>query len=469
MAITKIHPIKTNLKKSIDYICNGEKTLEEIYVKTNLCSRENAHKEFEITKKQFHSKTKTLAHHLIQSFLPGEVSYEEAHKVGKELCESIFGQDYEYILATHVDKNNIHNHVIFNSVDVNQGKVYQSYYGSYMKIRNQSDRICKEHNLSIITPEIQKDIDYLKTRTFTNWFDWKQDKLGKSAKSNLKEALSSAIDLADNWREFLDLMIKYDYEIKQGKHIAFKHKSQDRFIRAKTLGEAFTEDNIRQAIRTNFAKRKDEKLTTGFIEWLNNEKARIEKIETTKANIASRIGEIVKVVKNYRIRFQNLCREEVAIKKVTPYIETCVNKRAHYEGHIKNPNDKIYNLINKKDIQTYQNSFINLEEFLKRYPKYKEVVLKGIKDKTVFQKLKQQYSRLDKEKGTIYKEIIKLENEFDILVLEREKIEQLEQKNIPKEKNKEETYEEQVERALAKKREMAIDKPKRKKSRDMER
>ena len=263
-------------------------------------------------------------------------------------------------------------------------------------------------------------------------------------------------------------MNKYDYEIKQGKHIAFKHKSQDRFIRAKTLGEAFTEDNIRRAIRTNFAKRKDEKLATGFIEWLNNEKARIEKIETTKANIASRIGEITKVVKNYRIRFQNLCREEVAIKKVTPYIETCVNKRAHYEGHIKNPNDKIYNLINKKDIQTYQNSFIKVEEFLKRYPKYKELVLKGIKDKTVFQKLKQQYSSIDKEKGTIYKEIIKLENEFDILVLERERIEKLEQKNIPKEKNKEETYEEEVERALAKKREMAVDKPKKKKSRDME-
>lgn len=469
MAITKIHPIKTNLKKSIDYICNGEKTLEEIYVKTNLCSRENAHKEFEITKKQFHSKTKTLAHHLIQSFLPGEVSYEEAHKVGKELCESIFGQDYEYILATHVDKNNIHNHVIFNSVDVNQGKVYQSYYGSYMKIRNQSDRICKEHNLSLITPEIQKDIDYLKTRTFTNWFDWKQDKLGKSAKSNLKEALSSAIDLADNWRDFLDLMNKYDYETKQGKHIAFKHKSQDRFIRAKTLGEAFAEDNIRKAIRTNAEKRKDEKLTTGFIEWLNDEKARIEKIEATKANIASRIGEITKVVKNYSIRFQNLCREEVAIKKVTPYIETCVNKRAYYEGHIKNPNDKIYNLINKKDILAYQNSFIKVEEFLKRYPKYKELILKGIKNKTVFQKLKQQYSRIDKEKGTIYKETIKLKNEFDILVLEREKIEQLEQKNIPKEKSKEETYEEQVERALAKKRELAIDKPKRKKSKDMER
>ena len=89
MAVTKIHPIKTTLKKAIDYICNGDKTDDEIYVTTHLCSRENAHKEFELTKKQFNSRTKTLAHHLIQSFVPEEVSFEEAHQVGIELCEKI--------------------------------------------------------------------------------------------------------------------------------------------------------------------------------------------------------------------------------------------------------------------------------------------------------------------------------------------------------------------------------------------
>ena len=99
MAVTKIHPIKTTLKKAIDYICNGDKTDDEIYVTTHLCSRENAHKEFELTKKQFNSKTKTLAHHLIQSFVPEEVSFEEAHQVGIELCDKILDGKYEYVLA----------------------------------------------------------------------------------------------------------------------------------------------------------------------------------------------------------------------------------------------------------------------------------------------------------------------------------------------------------------------------------
>ena len=111
MAITKIHPIKTTLKKAIDYICNGDKTDDEIYVTPHLCSRENAHKEFELTKEQFKSRTKTLAYHLIQSFVPEEVSFEEAHQVGIELCEKILEGKYEYVLATHIDKDHIHNHI----------------------------------------------------------------------------------------------------------------------------------------------------------------------------------------------------------------------------------------------------------------------------------------------------------------------------------------------------------------------
>ena len=164
MAVT----IKTTLKKAIDYICNGDKTDNEIYVTTHLCSRENAHKEFELTKKQFGSRTTTLAHHLIQSFVPEEISFAEAHQVGIELCEKILGGKYECVLATHIDKDHIHNHIIFNSIDVNEGKVYHSYYGSYMNIRNQSDRLCKEYNLSVIDQETQREINEIKRRKFVN-------------------------------------------------------------------------------------------------------------------------------------------------------------------------------------------------------------------------------------------------------------------------------------------------------------
>ncbi|HEY4533830.1 MAG TPA: relaxase/mobilization nuclease domain-containing protein [Fusobacterium sp.] len=202
MAVTKIHPIKTTLKKAIDYICNGDKTDDEIYVTTHLCSRENAHKEFELTKKQFGSRTKTLAHHLIQSFVPEEVGSHEAHQVGVEFCEKILGGKYEYVLATHIDKDHIHNHIIFNSIDVDEGKVYHSYYGSYMNIRNQSDRICKEHSLSVIDQETQREINEIKRRKFVNWYDWNEDKKGSSYKSRLQFDIDRTIKQSINWQDF---------------------------------------------------------------------------------------------------------------------------------------------------------------------------------------------------------------------------------------------------------------------------
>lgn len=83
---------------------------------------------------------------------------------------------YEYVLATHIDKDHIHNHIIFNFIDVDKGKVYHSYYGSYMNIRNQSDKLCREHNLFVIDQEAQKEINEIRRRKFVNWYDWNEDK-----------------------------------------------------------------------------------------------------------------------------------------------------------------------------------------------------------------------------------------------------------------------------------------------------
>lgn len=235
MAVTKIHSIKTTLKNAIDYIYNGYKTDDEIYVKTHLCSRENAHKEFELTKKQFNSRTKKLAHHLIQSFVPEEVSFEESHQVGIELCEKILGDQYEYVLATHIDKDHIHNHIIFNSIDVDEGMIYHSYYGSYMNIRNQSDRLCKDHNLSVIYQETHRETNKIKQRKFVDWYDWNEDKKGSSYKSSIQFDIDTVIKQSINWQNFLSKMERCGYEIKHGKHIAFRAKNQQKFTRAKTV------------------------------------------------------------------------------------------------------------------------------------------------------------------------------------------------------------------------------------------
>ncbi|WP_331274386.1 relaxase/mobilization nuclease domain-containing protein [Streptococcus equi] len=93
-------------------------------------------------------------------------------------------------------------HIIFNSIDVDEGKIYHSYYGSYMNIRNQSDRLCKEHNLSVINQEAQKEINEIKRRKFVNWYDWNEDKKGKSYKSRLQFDIDRIIKQSINWQDF---------------------------------------------------------------------------------------------------------------------------------------------------------------------------------------------------------------------------------------------------------------------------
>ena len=424
MAVTKIHPIKTTLKKAIDYICNGDKTDDEIYVTTHLCSRENAHKEFELTKKQFNSRTKTLAHHLIQSFVPEEVSFEEAHQVGIELCKKILKGKYEYVLATHIDKDHIHNHIIFNSIDIDEGKVYHSYYGSYMSIRNQSDKLCKEHNLSVIDKETQREINEIKRRKFVNWYDWNEDKKGKSYKSRLQFDMDRVIQKAINWEHFLKIMEQYGYEIKFGKYIAFKQKNQQRFTRAKTIGANYTEERIKERILN-----KDKELGN-IIDLKNNDKAKSSKGYehwATKHNLktaASTLVEIrnkgfksmeelergisrISIEKNELKReFDKLSWEQKRIKEVVKHIKICMSKREHYEGYRKNPNDKIYMMMNRKDVEAYQKSYEEIDVFLKQFPHLKNTVLEGLRDKSgknLFRKLNEHSKELQARQEEIAK------------------------------------------------------------------
>ena len=436
MAVTKIHPIKTTLKKAIDYICNGDKTDDEIYVTTHLCSRENAYKEFELTKKQFNSRTKTLAHHLIQSFVPEEVSFEEAHQVGIELCEKILGGKYEYVLATHIDKDHIHNHIIFNSIDVDEGKIYHSYYGSYMNIRNQSDKLCKEHNLSVIDQEAQKEINEIRRRKYVNWYDWNEDKKGSSYKSRLQFDIDRTIKQSINWQAFLSKMESYGYEIKQGKHIAFRSKKQQRFTRAKTIGANYTEERMKERILN-----KDKELGN-IIDIKNNHKAKSNKGYerwATKHNLQTAASTLVEIrnkgfksmeelergisrisnEKNeLRQEFDRLSWEQKRTKEIVKHIQICISKREHYEGYRKNPNDKIYMMMNRKDVEAYQKSYEEIDIFLKQFPHLRHVVVGELKTKSsknLFRKLNEHSKALQAKQEGIIKKHNSLAAQYDEL------------------------------------------------------
>lgn len=144
MAITKIHPIKSTLHLAIDYITNSKKTDEEILISSHNCFAPTAHTQFYKTREDNNIKGTVLARHLIQSFLPNETTPEKAHQIGLELCKRVLKNEYEFILTTHIDKGHIHNHIIFNNVNMVTGKCYQSNKKSYHKIHYQNDKLCKE-------------------------------------------------------------------------------------------------------------------------------------------------------------------------------------------------------------------------------------------------------------------------------------------------------------------------------------
>ncbi|MBN2797417.1 MAG: relaxase/mobilization nuclease domain-containing protein, partial [Clostridia bacterium] len=236
MAITKIHPIKTTLDLSIDYICDSEKTDEQILIYSYKCGFKTAALQFANTKEIMNSQSKNLGRHLIQSFMPDEVTPAVAHQIGQELCEKHLKSKYEYVLTTHVDRGHIHNHIIFNNVSFVDGKAYISNKKSYHQIRNQSDELCSQHGLSVIAGDLKGKFNGV------SYKEYQERKSGNSYKAKLQYAIDSAIKRSKDWNEFLEILKHDGYEIKPGKHISFRAINQERFTRSKTIGPDYTED-----------------------------------------------------------------------------------------------------------------------------------------------------------------------------------------------------------------------------------
>ena len=240
MAVTKIKPIKSTLSKALDYIENPDKTDGKMLVSSFGCSYETADIEFEYTLSQALQKGNNLAFHLIQSFEPGEVDYQKAHEIGKQLADAVTKGQHEYVLTTHIDKGHVHNHIIFCAVDMVNQRKYISNRQSYAFIRRTSDRICKEHGLSVVVPGQDKGKSYA---------EYTAEKQGTSYKAKLKTAIDTLIPQVKDFDELLRRLQEMGYEIKQGKYISFRAAGQERFTRTKTLGAAYTEEAIKERIK----------------------------------------------------------------------------------------------------------------------------------------------------------------------------------------------------------------------------
>ena len=440
MAITKIHPIKATLNLAIEYITDTKKTDEQILVSTNKCHPVSAHTQFLKRREEQNIKGNVLARHLIQSFLPGETTPEMAHQIGLELCEKILKGEYEFILSTHIDKGHIHNHIIFNNVNMATGKCYQSNKRSYHQIRYQSDKLCKEYNLSVIDEYYERFKKKYKTNG-KSWYENEQAKNGSSWKSKLQFDIDRMIAQSNDWAEFTQKMTELGYEIKYGKHIAFKHHDKARFTRAKTIGEDYTEERLKERILEN-ANQKTftvKKRVGNIIDIANNPKIQQSKgyeYWATKHNLKvasdtvlsmrekgfQSLAQLDNYIKKSADKRQNL---QEKIKKLEEKIETLflsmeqvytVNKyRQIYQEYKKNPCDKDFVREHKSEILLYENALEALKKSYSKMPNSKQI----------FEKLED----LTQKKNTLFKEYSSAKSEMNELYQMRKNYEQYIGKN----------------------------------------
>ena len=275
MAVTKIKAIRGTLSKAIAYILNPEKTDEKLLVSSYGCASETAAREFEWTRKIAEQKgmnpVRIIARHVIQSFEIGEVTPELAHEIGKQFADEILGGKYEYVLTTHIDKDHVHNHLIFNAVDFVNYHAYKSYKRIYYDMREVSDRLCKENGLSVIPPSQNKGMGYK---------EYTEAKRGTSWKQKLKQTIDRLVITAKDYDDFLRLMQEAGYEIKTGKYISFRAKGQERFTRSKTIGENYTEERIKERIAGRTPRRSQRQATPKGISLIGDIQERIRLIDS---------------------------------------------------------------------------------------------------------------------------------------------------------------------------------------------
>ena len=253
LAATRLIPMHVNkgktvaqcLKDRTDYAMNDEKTEQGTFVSSYACNAEIADKEFADSKREYlritgrRPKGDIIAYQIRQSFKPGEITPEEANQVGYETAMRFTKGNHAFIVATHTDRAHIHNHIIFNSTNLACDRKFRDSWFIALALQKLSDLVCLEHGLSVIKPrkpsERAKRTSYPERETF---------------RAKICEDIDSVIARGPaDFEEFLKMMQEQDYEIKRGKHTAVRGKGQKRFIRFRSLGEGYTQEDIEKRIR----------------------------------------------------------------------------------------------------------------------------------------------------------------------------------------------------------------------------
>ena len=248
MAYDKIRVIHTRLDNSIRYVMNAEKTVDgstgAVLVDGINCQPETAYLDMMQTKRRWDKVNRPIqGYHLIHSFAPGEVSPEQAQSIGMELARRLVGDCFEAVVSTHTDHAHVHCHIVFNSVSCTDGKMFRDNFKAYYgDIRGHANDISRENNLSVIDSK----------GTAKHYAEWNAEKNGKpTVRGLIRQDIDAALDSAFTLQFFYEVLQKRGYTVKRGanvKHTAIKPPGSDRFVRLDSLGNGYTEADIRERL-----------------------------------------------------------------------------------------------------------------------------------------------------------------------------------------------------------------------------
>lgn len=394
MAISKVKAIRKTLKKAIDYIVNPEKTNGGTLVSSYGCSVSTADIEMSITGEHGSHRGDRIAYHLMQAFSPDDdITPQEAHRIGKEFAQSVLGGKYVFVITTHIDKEHIHNHIIFNATDYVYHKKYHANPWEYKRIRRENDKLCRENGLHVI----EETAGY----KGKGWYEYERFKAGDSWKDKLKTAIDETVKKANSFEEFLLYMEMEGYEIKRGKYISFKAAGQDRATRSKTIGSYYTEEMINKRIenKASYQKQEQEKEV--------KKESRISKNKEVKRNKINLIVDIAKCAK---------AKESVAYK------------RAVVKGNINSLGDTMNYLIknNLKTIEQLEEKINSVADIYKSNDKLikdLDIQMQKLSEKIKFTQNFFKYSKIGRQaKREVVGSEFLIKNEQEIILFKAAEI-----------------------------------------------
>ena len=228
----------------MDYALNKEKTEQDLFCSSIGCTLETAFADMCRVKQMWHKEGGVQGFHLVQSFAAGEGSPELVHQIGMELAEQLLGGRFQAVVATHLNTGHLHNHIVWNSVSMTDGKKYRSNARTYVtQVRRISDELCRKHHLSVIDTEKSE-------RAARPYAQWLAEQDGRPTwKTAIRQDVDAAIAVSLTWNQFVREMEQKGYALRlQGKYFTLKPSGRERPVRFKTLGESYTPEAIRRRI-----------------------------------------------------------------------------------------------------------------------------------------------------------------------------------------------------------------------------